>query len=300
MSNYYLCNTAALSSLSKTGFKVYTYIAMSANNKTRQSFKSKRTIATDCKISLSSVTRAIKELCSAGLLSIKARYNKSGRQTSNLYTLLDSPQTRIEPNKPNSGDNGLLKSFTSNSDKSSQKVSQDKIRLFKCSSSPLTLHLSAIELKILTYLKLRAGKSSTCFPSKKEIAAYCKISVSTVFRSIKRLYEKGIIEITAQNRKNTFGNNGSSANLYTLTDCIQDLSSPRLKPKNVMKLLFTALFLINMTPSPVSFVTPQETSLKTKATLKQRKNKFITKLVKWYRHNKFASRHSQLANCTSG
>ena len=96
MGNFFMCNSAALrSNLSKTAFKVYSYLSVCANNKTRESFTSKNTIAAACEISLSSVVRATKELCSVGLLEIKARYRGNGSQTSNRYILLDNIQATI-------------------------------------------------------------------------------------------------------------------------------------------------------------------------------------------------------------
>lgn len=96
MGDFFMCNSAALqSNLSKTTFKVYSYLSVCANNKTRTCFTSKGTIAAACEISLSSVVRATKELSSVGLLEIKARYRKNGRQTSNRYILLDNIQITI-------------------------------------------------------------------------------------------------------------------------------------------------------------------------------------------------------------
>ena len=104
MENFYLCNSAVLQAkLSKSAFKVYSFLSMGANNTTRSCYHSKDTIAKKCGVSLSTVTRAIKDLCDKGLLEIKRRFREHGRQTTNLYILIDNPQLKLGAEQPNNG-----------------------------------------------------------------------------------------------------------------------------------------------------------------------------------------------------
>ena len=112
MGNFYLCNSAALQAgLSKTAFKVYSFLAMGANNESRSCFPSKETIAKKCKISLSTVVRATRELCKKGLIKIQRRFWDKGHQTSNLYILLDNPQLGLGSEGPAEGNNPSSLSF---------------------------------------------------------------------------------------------------------------------------------------------------------------------------------------------
>ena len=56
-------------------------------------FPALKTIASECGYSLSTVKRALRELCEAGYIVIQERFDerKNGGQTSNLYTLSDIP-----------------------------------------------------------------------------------------------------------------------------------------------------------------------------------------------------------------
>ena len=75
MGNFYLCSSIALqAALSKKAFKVYSFLAMGASNEDRSCFPSKETIAKKCKISLSTVVRATRELCEKGLIKIQKRF----------------------------------------------------------------------------------------------------------------------------------------------------------------------------------------------------------------------------------
>ena len=101
MGSFYLCNTAALElNLSKSAFKVYSFLAMSAGRESRESYYKKANIAARCRISESTVIRAIRELCQKGLLEIQRRFWGKGQQTSNLYRLLDNPQLKIGDTAP--------------------------------------------------------------------------------------------------------------------------------------------------------------------------------------------------------
>ena len=92
----------------------------------------------------------------------------------------------------------------------------DRPHLFPCRLDLGQYHLTAREVKVYSYLSLRAGEDGSCMPSKKEIAADCGISMSTVGRAIKALKESGLIEILPQTRLDVFGNNGTSVNQYVL------------------------------------------------------------------------------------
>jgi DNA-binding MarR family transcriptional regulator len=286
LNSFYLCSSAALQTLSKTAFKVYSFLCISANNLTRASFKSKNTIAKACKISLSSVVRATKELCEKGLLEIKKRFWKNGKQTSNLYILLDNTQIKISPITPQKHSNNNPTNNTTNR----KNNSHAPLRSFKCSATSFHMNLSASELKVYSYLSYRAGKDSRCMPSKKDIATDCNISVSTVTRSIKGLQAAGLISVAQQSRAETFSNNGTSVNLYIL-NANQPIESSRhnikIHPAFVLRKILFSYLLPFLTPSLMSWVTPQRTISRIKVTLKQRKNTIISKLTKWYRLHKY-------------
>lgn len=211
MENFYLCNSAAIeSALSRSAFKVYSFLSMAANSKTRGSYYKKANIAIRCQVSESTVVRAVRELRKKGLLEIQWRFKPNGRQTSNLYILLDNQQQRIEPQKQDS---------TPKDDNSNTRNPNDtfsKLQLFKCSPSAFQSGLSANAIKTYSYLSFRAGKEGQTFPAKREIAHDCKISLSTVSRCIKALKGAKLLEIVSQTRIETYGNNGTSVNRYIL------------------------------------------------------------------------------------
>lgn len=307
MDSFYLCNNAALeSALSRSAFKVYSFLSMAANSKTRGSYYKKANIAIRCQISESTVVRAVRELRKKGLLEIQRRFKSNGRQTSNLYILLDNPQQRIKPQRQ---DSAIIKDESSNV---CTNNTFSKLQLFKCSSSVLQSGLSANALKIYSYLSFRAGKEGQTFPAKREIAHDCKISLSTVSRGIKALQGAGLIKIVPQKHNDIFGNNGTSVNRYILISSRPDLHKSGNTPvpdslKQCGKILSATIghaatsssplsgelvfsqsgvkirrfftvqrlktyFKKRMTPSPMSQVTPQRTMPKRK--IKQRKEYF--------------------------
>lgn len=288
MEQFYLCNSAALESgLSKSAFKVYSFLSMAANSKTRDSFYARAKIAAKCQLSKSTVIRAVRELCRKGLLEIRRRFQENGRQTSNLYILLDSQQINISEEKKQTGGK---KDAKVNRNYPQKKDAQGKLQLFKCSPAAHQANLPANTLKVYTYLFLRASGTSEAFPSKREIAKGCQISTSTVFRAIKRLKNAGFLRIISQTRRGLFGNNGTTANRYILKcpDPIESYTSssnrskkcelPAVNSAYVCRILI-ALFsgikhhkilpFFALTPSPVSWMTPLRTIPKTKT--KQRK-----------------------------
>lgn len=68
---------------------VYTALCLFANNDTKQAYPSAETIAGISGCSRNSVFRAIDALEKAGYLRRERRKNGHGRQTTNIYYLLD-------------------------------------------------------------------------------------------------------------------------------------------------------------------------------------------------------------------
>ncbi len=79
--------------LSPVCFVVYCYLCK-CRNKKYGCYPSKRTIANACGVAVSSVSKAIKQLASSGLIVVTANYS-GGRQINNSYRLTDLsvPQT---------------------------------------------------------------------------------------------------------------------------------------------------------------------------------------------------------------
>ena len=150
VSSFYLCNSAAIeANLSKSAFHVYSYLALSANSKTRSSFKARATIANACGISVSTVVLAGRELCKKGLLKIRKRFDNR-RQTSNLYILLDNQQPKVgsqtSQNVPKEKADEVIEETTFNA----YVPSTTKAWLFKCNSAGIHSNLSSNALKIFS------------------------------------------------------------------------------------------------------------------------------------------------------
>ena len=75
--------------LTSRASNVYRYLADRANSD-GQCWPSERTIASDLKISKSTVKRAIEDLKRCGYISVERRYRKNGANSSLLYVLKDS------------------------------------------------------------------------------------------------------------------------------------------------------------------------------------------------------------------
>ncbi|QIB69766.1 hypothetical protein Ami103574_10740 [Aminipila butyrica] len=75
-------------SLSLKAQSVFLYLA-DRSNKENICWPGLKRIAEDCRISVSTVQRAIKELLSIGLLMKKANFRANGSQTSNVYIVTD-------------------------------------------------------------------------------------------------------------------------------------------------------------------------------------------------------------------
>jgi DNA-binding transcriptional ArsR family regulator len=140
----------------------------------------------EASIAMNAVRRADKRC----VWIIQRRFKPNGRQTSNLYILLDNQQQRIEPQKQ---DSTIIKDKTSNICKPINAFS--KLQLFKCSLSAFQSGLSSNAIKVYSCLSFRAGKEGQTFPTKREITLDCKGSLSTVSRGIKALKEAGLMTL---------------------------------------------------------------------------------------------------------
>ncbi|WP_081626929.1 helix-turn-helix domain-containing protein [Faecalispora sporosphaeroides] len=290
MSNFYLCNSAALQlNLSKMAFKVFSFLSMGANNQTRSCFHSKGTIAKGCEISHSSVVRATRELCDKGLLEIQRRFRPNGRQTSNRYIFLDNPQTTMGAETSCNSANASDDNFDANTEKVSSKASEGKPRLFHCPSSIFKINLSPAELKVYSFLLYRAGKAMKCKPSKKIIATSCSTSLSTISRAIKALERKGVLIIHKQTRRNLFGNNGTSVNLYHLKAPVN--ARAKAPCSSSFRRVICAL-LSSLTPSLMSQMTPQGTKYRMKVTYTLRNKEISSQVAKRNTIHKHSLRES--------
>lgn len=207
METFYLVNSEIFG-LSGSTAVVYNFLCRANNVSTGKSFYGKKAIARACNISKSTVVRAIRALCKKGLLEIRRRFDH-GRQTSNNYILIDNPQMKMDAENASHDGNPAT-------EQSTVQTQPSQPRLFTCRLPADAQNLSANELKVYSYLSYRADTDGNCKPAKKEIAADCGISLSTVSRAIKTLNAAGLIEIRPQTRLDLFGNNGTSVNQYIL------------------------------------------------------------------------------------
>ncbi len=172
------------SAINPTAYKVFLALK-SFDGKDHKIFPSKKTLAEKCGLGLTSIYKALKQLTKAGLVSIVARHDKNGRQTSNFYQI-------HEP--------------ASQSTQRTDWFSINKKALESC--------LSPVDLKVYSCLSRHADHNGQCFPSRKQIAQECHLSVATVYRAIYRLQRHGFLSIASQQRDN----GGQRQNLYTLLD----------------------------------------------------------------------------------
>ncbi len=75
---------------------VYFYLA-ECSNQSGVTWPSKRTIAQACKVSVATVTRALRELETAGMIITIPRHELNNRQTSNSYMIFTEPQCTQAP-----------------------------------------------------------------------------------------------------------------------------------------------------------------------------------------------------------
>lgn len=79
--------------IDKTAHKlVYVMLCMHADNKTKQSYPSVKTLAKECCCSENTVRAALKRLKELRLIDIRERKNSESGQLSNLYVLLNPPK----------------------------------------------------------------------------------------------------------------------------------------------------------------------------------------------------------------
>jgi len=183
MSNYiFNTNTDVYSKL------VYAAIKKYSNNEGR-CFPSRNTLAQLCKISLSTLRKAINNLVDANILDKEYRYRENRSQTSNLYTLTPF------------------------------MISGDYY--FKVRADIFELNLSGNETVVYMYLCSCSNKESECYPSIRQIAAACGIGQTSVKSAIKGLIDKNLI-----NKINQFRvDGGKRNNLYKIVSVDQDLES---------------------------------------------------------------------------
>jgi predicted transcriptional regulator len=72
---------------------VYTMLCMYADNQTKNSYPSIKTLATKCCCSESTVRYALKKLREVGLIEIQYRKKSNKDNETNVYVLLDPPGT---------------------------------------------------------------------------------------------------------------------------------------------------------------------------------------------------------------
>ncbi|MBA9027588.1 helix-turn-helix domain-containing protein [Peribacillus huizhouensis] len=72
---------------------VYTMLCMYADNTTKDSYPSIKTLAKKCYCSENTVRGALKKLQEVGVIDAETRYRSDGSQTSNIYQLVDPPST---------------------------------------------------------------------------------------------------------------------------------------------------------------------------------------------------------------
>jgi transcription initiation factor IIE alpha subunit len=76
--------------LDKTADKlVYVMLCMHANNTTKESYPSVKTLAKECSCSENTVRNALRKLKDLRLIDVKERKSKESGQLSNLYVLLN-------------------------------------------------------------------------------------------------------------------------------------------------------------------------------------------------------------------
>lgn len=72
---------------------VYVILCSYANNETKKSYPSVKSIADKAACSENTVRTAIKRLIELQLIKVEPNYNGIGKQTSNIYTLLEPPES---------------------------------------------------------------------------------------------------------------------------------------------------------------------------------------------------------------
>nr|WP_312579596.1 helix-turn-helix domain-containing protein [Sedimentibacter sp.] len=143
-------------------------------------FPSRNTLVELCKISLSTVRKAINNLIDAKILDKQERFRENGSQTSNLYSLTP---------------------FMTSGD-----------YYFKVRSDIFDLNLSEKEIIVYMYLCSCTNKYNECYPSLRQIAAACSISQTSAKIAMKELVDRKLIIKDNQYREN----GGRRNNLYKI------------------------------------------------------------------------------------
>jgi hypothetical protein len=82
--------------ISPQAIRLYAVLRTYADNKTNESYPSRASLANDMKVaSTRTVDAAIKELVEIGALKVQNRASANGNQTSNLYTLISTPPSKV-------------------------------------------------------------------------------------------------------------------------------------------------------------------------------------------------------------
>ncbi len=183
MSNYiFSTNTDVYSKL------VYAAIKKFSNNEGK-CFPARNTLAKLCKVSLSTLRKAINSLVEAKVLEKEFRYRENRSQTSNLYTL------------------------------SPFMISGDSY--FKVRSDIFELDLSEKETIVYMYLCACSNKDNECYPSIRQIAEACGIGQTSAKVAVKGLIDKNFINKINQFRED----GGKKNNLYKIVSADQDAGS---------------------------------------------------------------------------
>lgn len=178
----YACLTESFK-LSSYPLKVISLLIKATNHTTKCSYMSKRTLASKCECSISTISRALRELREKNLILIAPcmfdrKNNKIKRQTSNDYyvnfALLETNGTKI---------------------KAAGECTQ----------------LTGSELTVYNFIAKRVGNRKSFSLSRREIVENCNLSTSTVYYAIIMLEKKKLIAVE-RNKKN----NVSLANDFSL------------------------------------------------------------------------------------
>ena len=224
------------STISPTAYKVF-LILKSFDGKDHRIFPSKKTLAQRCGLGLTSIYKAIKQLAKADLITIVSRFDYNGRQTSNFY-----------------------------------QINETQDQWFAVDKSAVSPFLSSVELKVYSCLASYVDANGQCYPSQKQIAKECHLSVVTVYRAIYRLQQKGLLKITRQIRPN----GGQRQNLYTLISSVEQkavrqkvfrtipmsiLREQVERAKRTVEAIFggtSSIYIAESEPSPFHKVNPYE------------------------------------------
>lgn len=87
--------------LSAKAVLVFQNLLSHMNYRTMECWPSLKKIAAECKLSLSSVQRGIRELLKEGLITKESRFRDNHSQTSNLYVIVAHAAERIDAAKEN-------------------------------------------------------------------------------------------------------------------------------------------------------------------------------------------------------